>query len=119
MKYIKFSSESDCFTAKKVHHLIHLTWFSTLDLSKVKKVGLTNIQFYPIIENTDFDYYLILYCNLIQKNELNPNGELESIRIPKKHHTIPHQLHLGNFKIICYYDDFMIQLMTHLKNSEF
>ena len=97
MKYIKFTSDSDCFTAKRVGHFVHLTWFSTLDLSSVKNVGLANIQLHPMLENPEYDYYMILYCNLIQTSELNARGEYECIRIPKKHRTIPSQLHLGKF----------------------
>ena len=108
MKYIKFSSDSDCFNAKKVGRFIHLTWFSTLDLSSVKKVGLSSIQLHQMMESPEFDYYMILYCNLIQKSELNPRGELECISIPKNHRTIPSQLYLGNVQLFCYYDTCMI-----------
>lgn len=103
MKYIKFSSDSDCFSAKHTGSFLHLTWFSTLDLSSVKKVGLSSFHINPIVENHSNDYDIVIYCNLIQTTELNPLGELDYIRIPKKHSTIPNQLHLGNFSIFWNY----------------
>ena len=97
MKYIKFSSDSNCFSAKISDSFTYLTWFSTLDLSSVKKVGLTSVHLHPMIENPTSDFYITIYCNLVQTTELNPLGELDCIRIPKKHSSIPNQLHLGKF----------------------
>ena len=96
MKYIKLSSDSSCFTAKKHDKYLILSWFSTLDLSTINTVGLNNLQISPLVPNTESDYVIIVYCNLIKPTELNPRGELACIRIPKKHNTIPSQLHLGN-----------------------
>ena len=98
MRYLKLSSDSDKFSkltypAKPTDPIV-LSWFSTLDLTQVKTLGLTNIQIAPLSEK-QADYYLIIYSNLLKCTECNPKGELSCVRIPKKHTTIPTQINLG------------------------
>lgn len=94
MRYLKLSSDSQTFDIKIRNSVTFLSWFSTLDLTQVKTVGLTNIQISPLIEKQS-DYYLIVYSNLIKRTECNPEGELSCVRVPKKHSTIPSQINLG------------------------
>ena len=101
MIYLKLSSDSDKFSKPTKNPLkpsdpIVLSWFSTLDLTHVKTVGLTNIQISPLSENKA-DYYLVIYSNLLKRTECNPKGELSCVRIPKKHTTIPTQINLGKY----------------------
>ena len=95
MRYLKLSSDSSKFSISIRNSITHLSWFTTLDLSNVKTVGLTNIQISPLTENVSSDYYLVIYSNLIKPTECNPNGELACVRVPKKHNTIPSQVNLG------------------------
>ena len=103
MRYLKLSSDSSKFSISIRNSITHLTWFTTLDLSNVKTVGLTNIQISPLAENVSSDYYLVIYSNLIKPTECNPNGELACVRIPKKHNTIPSQINLGKL-VLDFYD---------------
>ena len=94
MKYLKLSSDSSKFSISVRNSVTYLSWFSTLDLTQVKSVGLSNIQIFPLNENSSADYYLIIYSNLIKRTECNPNGELACVRIPKKHNTVPNLINL-------------------------
>lgn len=99
MRYLKLSSDSTKFSISIRNSITHLSWFSTLDLTKVQTVGLSNIQISPLTENNSSDYYLVIYSNLIKRTECNPEGEFCCVRVPRKHNTIPHQLNLGEHHI--------------------
>ena len=94
MKFLKLTSESSCFNLKRNKDTITMSWFTTLDLSHVKTIGLNMIQIYPILsQNTDF--CITIYSNLIQRTECNPTGEIAMVHIGKKHVAIANQTFTG------------------------
>lgn len=97
MRYLKLSSDSDKFSKPSTNsNPLVLSWFSTLDLTQVKTIGLSNIHISPLSESMT-DYYLLIYSNLLKRTECNPEGELSCVRVPKKHSTIPNQINLGKY----------------------
>ena len=95
MIYVKLSSDSSTFTIKKENDkkYVTLSWFSSLDLTNVKFVGLSSIQIDPMATNENS--CITIYCNLIKRTEVNPLREIACLRILKNRKSLPNDLSLG------------------------